>query len=671
MESTSQWTQNLTRSAAVARRRAELSGQLRAAMDEQGRALTAAQTAQARLEAQEQVRFVLERVQHRAHERAVGAYESLLGALLSDVLPGERSVSMDLHTERGAPALDVFIRKGEGEPLEDALNGTGGSVTNLLSTGLRLVALLRSGRRRFLVLDEADCWIKPSLIPRYANVVSQMARELGVQILMISHHEESLFSADIPNRLQLSRLGTGVLTAEWSPTSQIPVWTEEQDGIRSITLKSVQAHQITHLMLAPGVTLLQGDNDIGKSAVVNALRAVFDGDANDTLIRHHTNEAKVTIDFGPAHLLTWQRFRKGKIKTSYRLATAEGVIIHATDGVKVPEWLTEHTQVGRVDGLDIQIGQQQEPVFLLNQPAPMRAKALAVGQESGHIQSMMQIDRQDVTEARSTLKANERTLELVRRRLRAFALLEGRPETDESTQAAGLGSLDVTGMQSEHQKRLHLMEQAQTLFERWERTHGRVVALEHLSAQDEILKRNPPAPRGANWRAIGRKWIHAARRTQVLNRLGASPKDLSVPAPRASRWKPLVQKWRRANAQDYVLSGLTLGTPVGLVPAPRGAEARRLSNTWRRRTARSVVLGILDRSEAPAWPTVQVRTVAPGVLLKRWAKAQTEQQAAEKDVVGLGQDIASLELALEAIPTCPTCGQIWPHNHPAKVGEVS
>ena len=123
--------------------------------------LDQALAAQARLDAGDSVKGVLEAIQHQSHERAVGAYEQMLSALLADVLPGQRDVVLDLHAERGAPAMDVFIRKGDDAPLEDAWLGTGGSVTNLLSTGLRLVALMRSGRRRFLVLDESDCWIKP------------------------------------------------------------------------------------------------------------------------------------------------------------------------------------------------------------------------------------------------------------------------------------------------------------------------------------------------------------------------------------------------------------------------------------------------------------------------------------------------------------------------------
>lgn len=384
--------------------------------DERQKNLAKALDAQKRLSSSEVIKEVLEETQRRAHEKSVGAYENMLTALLEDVLPGERSVVLNLHTERGAPALDVFIQKGEGQPLEDALMGTGGSVTNLLSTGLRLVALMRSGRRRFLVLDESDCWIKPALIDKYAAIIAEMSKELGVQILMVSHHDESLFEDHIPCRLKMERNGDEI-SVDWSEYGDIPVWSKEDEGIRSISLKNFQSHKNTFIPLSSGVTLLQGDNDIGKSSIINALRAIFDGSVNDSVIQHYQNKATVEVDFGDK-LLIWTRNRKGNIKATYELINSNnGQVIHSNNGAKVPDWLVDEMGIGRVDDLDIQIGQQQDPIFLLNQPASKRAKALAVGQESGYIQSVIALDKEEVSLAKTTLKIADEAVENYRRKL--------------------------------------------------------------------------------------------------------------------------------------------------------------------------------------------------------------------------------------------------------------
>src|SRR5262245_17010348 len=79
---------------------------------------------------------------------------------------------------------------------EDIMKGQGGSVANILSVGLRMFALTTldpAVHRRFLVLDEQDCWLRPDLVPRLVKIVHDAGRALGFQVLMISHHDVSAF----------------------------------------------------------------------------------------------------------------------------------------------------------------------------------------------------------------------------------------------------------------------------------------------------------------------------------------------------------------------------------------------------------------------------------------------------------------------------------------------
>ena len=86
---------------------------------------------------------------------------------------------------------------------EDVLIGQGGSVCNILSVGLRLVALSQldpARHRPFLVLDEQDCWLRPDLVPGFVRLIAAIADRLGIQVLYISHHPVDLFA------LQASRV---------------------------------------------------------------------------------------------------------------------------------------------------------------------------------------------------------------------------------------------------------------------------------------------------------------------------------------------------------------------------------------------------------------------------------------------------------------------------------
>lgn len=96
--------------------------------------------------------------------------------------------------KRGAAILDMHIER-DGQP-EDIMKGTGGSVANILSVGLRLFALSRldeKQHRRFLVLDEQDCWLSPDLVPKLVKIIRDAGSALGFQVVMISHHSPALF----------------------------------------------------------------------------------------------------------------------------------------------------------------------------------------------------------------------------------------------------------------------------------------------------------------------------------------------------------------------------------------------------------------------------------------------------------------------------------------------
>jgi len=90
---------------------------------------------------------------------------------------------------------------------------SGGSVANILSVGLRLFALTsldEAVHRRFLVLDEQDCWMQPEIVPRFVKIIQQAAKALNFQILMISHHDSSLFLEQADRVFQLEPHSEGV-----------------------------------------------------------------------------------------------------------------------------------------------------------------------------------------------------------------------------------------------------------------------------------------------------------------------------------------------------------------------------------------------------------------------------------------------------------------------------
>lgn len=651
--------------------------------------------AKARVESNDSVQEVLIEMQRRGHARSVGVFEQLLTALLRDVFPEERSVHLDLYTERGLSALDFYVSKKEGE-LEDAETGTGGGVTNALSTGLRFIALARSDRRPFIILDEPDCWMETKRVAAFARLIQQTATELGVQVLMISHHPDSLLTA-IPHRLMLEK-GPQGLEINWAPSSEIPTWEPGQSGLRGVMFENCFGHSQTFLPLAPGVTLLRGSNDEGKSSLVSALSMVVEGKTKDTMIQHHKPWARVTMDFGPDKVVRFQRKRTGSPKVCYELINPElgpdsKPERTSTDSRARPDWLLDVTGIGAVDDLNVQMGNQKQPVFLLNQTSTQRAKALAIGSESGYIQQMMAFDKQEVQEARLFIRQGEKELERLHRQL---LILKPVMTGDR------LSELETVASQWPERRRL--ADTQRDMVEQWHLTRHTLGVLKQLVPRP-ALKLPPPSPAPAwrthqtqwhsarsqlqtlsvlrkhagpvlprpssvpGWRLLHGQWVGTQRVLQATAgfRLQASPKP---PAPLTSpKLRALGTQWQNIRAQLHLLAPLAQRPPAA--PTLAGASLRPLWQQWIRvRQAQDLLMQVVQANR-PQIPTLSEKPTQLRALQLAWMDSQTQvetaqralEQAKEEAQATQAEEAEALKHLRCAEPTCPTCHRAWPDPH--------
>jgi ABC-type branched-subunit amino acid transport system ATPase component len=81
-----------------------------------------------------------------------------------------------------------------------------------------LTTLDSSKHRPFLVLDEQDCWLRPDLVPKLVKIVHDAGQALGFQVLMISHHDVSIFENYADKIYALAPDGQGSVSVQlWSP----------------------------------------------------------------------------------------------------------------------------------------------------------------------------------------------------------------------------------------------------------------------------------------------------------------------------------------------------------------------------------------------------------------------------------------------------------------------
>jgi len=340
-----------------------------------------------RISLKDEVDAVIEDIQGRNHQRTVGMYEVLLTQILQEVLQNkDKAIALELGTKAGKPTLDIMV-SNDGKQ-EDIMSGAGGSVANIVSAGLRFIALSRIDCRKFIVLDEADCWLSPDRIAHFANVVSQMGAELGVQSLMISHHDESSFAASATTMIHLEKNDkTGHLSANYQTTVQ-PVGPKD---IAMIELIDFMSHEHTLLKMGPGMTVIHGANDIGKSAVVAALHAISEASFKKEYVRHGCDAGFVRMTLGDGQVIEIQRNVKGSPAIIYRLFDTNGVMAHESP-VKsdVPQWAAGLIGIRLEQDLDVQLGNQKTPVFLLAEPDSKKAAILSVGGELSHLVTMQE-----------------------------------------------------------------------------------------------------------------------------------------------------------------------------------------------------------------------------------------------------------------------------------------
>jgi hypothetical protein len=141
------------------------------------------------------VTVALESLSHQLFRELLDVIEEKLTMALQEVLEQPIQLKAEVQWRHNRAAVDFWIERNGNR--EDILKGQGGSVTNVLSVGLRMFALTtldEKSHRRFLVLDEQDCWLRPDLVPRLVKIVHDAGKALGFQVLMISHHDASAFA---------------------------------------------------------------------------------------------------------------------------------------------------------------------------------------------------------------------------------------------------------------------------------------------------------------------------------------------------------------------------------------------------------------------------------------------------------------------------------------------
>lgn len=598
--------------------------EVRARLDETVRLVA---IAKGRLALKGRIDAFLEELQVEAHRRNVGSFEKLLTLLARDVLPGSTSIGLELSTERGLPSLDIFAHRDDGVR-EDVFLDKGGAMTNVVSAGLRVIAAVKSGGRRLLVLDEPDCWIAPGRIPDFYRVLRQAAEQVGVQCLVISHHSHALFGDGI----EVARLeNSGDVSTIVSSEGCERLWSEDMPGFRALRLADFQIHKSSELRLSPGVTALIGPNDRGKSSIVRALAAVLYGDGRESLIRHGEASCRVELEMEHGRRLTYTRHRRRNPLNMWTLTEADGTVVeedgvrYETGGRNAPDWIAAKTGVAEIDGLRVHVSSQKFPVFLLGDPPQRRASVLSVGQETSHLREMIVLQRERTLRDQQTVRDGEKEVSLLNERLGALEAAD-RIEPDIEIAATALESVRAgTEAAAELEAAIAAIERARQARDAAAARHAVLAALPEEETRERLCEalRNSAEIQAAGMRIAG-----------LTAQIGSDRARLKVLA--------------------------ALPEPPALAPGDEAASIAAAITTAHARAERlRAVHAVL--SDLPDAPPALVSSEDLAVTGRAIVAARTAAEAdrarlaaVEAETAELEHEAADLLAAMDNL--CPTCG---------------
>lgn len=423
--------------------------------------------------------------------------------------------------------------------------------------------------------------------------------------------------------------------------------------LKRITLHNFMSHAHTEIELSPGLTVLTGPNNCGKSAFVSALQVLAENTSGDYMVRHGAKECRVIVETADGHVIEWKRKKK---VVSY---TIDGQDFHRLRN-SVPEILPEVLRLAKVksgdsDEFDVHFGEQKSPIFLLGDRGSRAARFFASSSDASVLIEMQKLHRSKVKVAQQEYqrqqaeqKQNAATLEL----LQPVPDLETRLEKlDQAYQALQAEAQQIQQLES-------LIQGLTQASERVELDARRTACLNDLPTELQQENERPLEALVQRWQGVEQE----QQRSQVAV---TALQPLNVP-PTIEDESTLVTLIRETELQTGICqhSAATHGCLEDLQDPPQLTAPDNLEKLITRLSTAAERVQ-LDQQEAQ----ILAECVPPPELVDGARLAQVCQQwtAAETEFLERKQIHAEAEAAFERVraemrdwvaenPTCPTCG---------------
>lgn len=144
-------------------------------------------TLQRTQDAQEIIQHLAQAVQQRAHKKLSDVVSSCLSSVF-----GEEAYQFKIEFDRKRGRTEAHLRFVRGDLDVDPMTASGGGVVDVAAFALRIACLVlhRPRLSRVVVLDEPFKFLSVEYRPQVREMLEQISKEMGLQIILVTHIDE-------------------------------------------------------------------------------------------------------------------------------------------------------------------------------------------------------------------------------------------------------------------------------------------------------------------------------------------------------------------------------------------------------------------------------------------------------------------------------------------------
>ncbi|WP_320171447.1 AAA family ATPase [Maridesulfovibrio sp.] len=429
--------------------------------------------------------------------------------------------------------------------------------------------------------------------------------------------------------------------------------------IKKIILKDFLAHGETEIELGEGMTVLTGLNNSGKSSVVEALRCIATNPLPRHFIRHGASRARVELEMDDGVRVAWIR-KKATAWYEVMKPGQEEPEVYAKFGRKPPEDVLNllrlnHVPLENGNSLDVHIGNQRNPIFLLDQPPSVAAQFFASSSEASHLLAMQTELKNRVRNAKRDQSYQQKKMESIRAELDRMqelpdVCLELESARELKTRTETIEK-EIPAIEALLQRKNELETNKRKLAEREKSLNGLLPAPELFpSAQLENTV--------ARMNGLSSTRSALERKSTALEGLRLPP-DLF---PAAQLAESLARQHRLRNAGSIQSARRDVLKQLSPPPEPEDLSAisATISNISRNRVFRDRIAGRSQILGTLAAPPELFDISQLGQLLDRISSLSQEMTNTRKRIADLKQAEERMKERISArlteIGNCPLCG---------------